>query len=174
MTQQHGGSRPGAGRPRGQGKYKEPTKAVRLPVSRVAEILSYLEQQPQTYPLYASRVSAGFPTPADDYIETHLDLNQHLIKHPAATFFLIASGDSMIDAGIPSGSLLIVDKSLEATHGKIVIAALNGELTVKRLSRQHNKLYLLPENKQYPPIDITHEQDIVIWGVVTHVIHQPS
>ena len=82
---------------------------------------------------------AGFPSPADDYIETMLDLNEYLIKHPAATFFVKASGESMVNAGIHSGDILIVDRSLEAVHGKIVIAALNGELTVKRLSRQQGK-----------------------------------
>ena len=114
------------------------------------------------------------PSPADDYIEAHLDLNTHLIKHPAATFFVKASGDSMTGAGIQSGDMLIVDKSLEATHGKIVIAAVNGKLTVKRLSRLNGQVQLLPANKMYQPIDITAEQDVIIWGVVTHVIHQAS
>jgi DNA polymerase V len=85
-------------------------------------------------PLYANKISAGFPSPADDYIEMKLDLNTHLIKHPAATFFVRVSGDSMLNAGINSGDLLIVDRSIEPVDGKIVIVALNGELTVKRLS----------------------------------------
>ena len=122
-------------------------------------------------PILARAVPAGFPSPADDYIETHLDLNSHLIKHPAATFFVIAEGDSMTDAGIRSGDMLIVDKSVSAVHGKIVIAAIDGELTVKRLSRLEGRVQLLPENSRYKPIDITNEQDLVIWGVVTHVIH---
>ena len=101
----------------------------------------------------------------------HLDLNEHLIKHPAATFFVTASGDSMTGAGIASGELLVVDRSLEATHGAIVIAAINGELTVKRLSRSAGRVQLLPENTQYKPIESTEEEDLVIWGVVTYVIH---
>ena len=119
-------------------------------------------------------MQAGFPSPADDYIERHLDLNQHLIQHPAATFILIATGDSMTGAGIYSGDMLIVDKSLEAVDGRVVIAALDGELTVKRLSRKNGRVQLLPENPQFKPIDITHEQDLLIWGVVTYVIHVPS
>jgi DNA polymerase V len=169
---QRGGKREGAGRPVGRGKYgSEPTKTIRIPVSRVADIHELLEHDSKTYtlPLYSSKVQAGFPSPGDDYIERYLDLNQQLVKHPAATFIVTASGDSMTDAGIHSGDMLIVDKSLEAQHGKIVIAALNGELTVKRLSKVCGRVQLLPENPKYKPIDIT--DDLVIWGVVTHVIH---
>jgi DNA polymerase V len=122
-------------------------------------------------PLYACSVRAGFPSPADDYIEMHLDLNSHLIKHPAATFFFTASGDSMIGAGIASGDMLVVDRSLDAVHGTIVIAAINGELTVKRLSRVDGRVQLCAENNKYKPIEITEEEELVIWGVVTHVIH---
>jgi DNA polymerase V len=171
-----GGKRSGAGRPKGSNVWGESTQLIRLPLSRISDVQAFLEHGHQRYelPLYASKVRAGFPSPADDYIETRLDLNTHLIKHPAATFFVIASGDSMLDAGIQSGDMLIVDRSLEATHGKIVIAAINDELTVKRLSCQDGRVQLLPENAKYQPINITHEQDLVIWGVVTHVIHQAS
>jgi DNA polymerase V len=124
-------------------------------------------------PLYSSKVQAGFPSPADDYIERYLDLNSAFIKHPSATFLLKATGDSMKDVGIFSGDLLIVDKSLEPVDGKIVIAALNGELTVKRLSRKAGRVQLLSANSKYKPIDITEEQDLVIWGVVTLVLHEP-
>ncbi|VEG90241.1 LexA family protein [Legionella spiritensis] len=170
----HGGRRAGAGRPRGQGKYGETTKSIRIPLSRVSEVRAFLDsgQASNKLPLYSSTVRAGFPSPADDYIETYLDLNQHLVKHPAATFFVVASGDSMIGAGIASGDMLIVDRSLEPVHGKIVIAAINGELTVKRLSHQDGRMRLMPENKHYKPIDITEDLDMVIWGVVTHVIHR--
>lgn len=172
----HGGKRTGSGRPKGSNVWGESTKAIRVPLSRIEAIKTFLETTSSSYtlPLYASHVRAGFPSPADDYIETHLDLNTHLIKHPAATFFVIASGDSMTGAGIQSGDMLIVDRSLEASHGKIIIAAIDGELTVKRLSRHNMRVQLLPENKNYPPIDITNEQDLVIWGVVTHVIHQAT
>lgn len=169
----HGGKREGAGRPKGRNVYGEPTKPIRIPLSRIEDIKVFLENGNKIeLPLYSHTVSAGFPSPADDYIECKLDLNEHLIQHPAATFFVRASGDSMKDAGIQSGDMLIVDRSLEATHGNIVIAAINGELTVKRLSRQAGCVQLLPANKNYQPIDITEEQDIIIWGVVTHVIHE--
>ncbi|CEK10122.1 LexA family protein [Legionella hackeliae] len=166
-----GGKRLGAGRPMGSNKYGEATKTIRVPISRIEEIKDYLLES-KGLPLYSSKVRAGFPSPADDYIESYLDLNDHLIKHPASTFFLIAAGDSMTDAGIQSGDMLIVDKSIEPTHGKIVIAALDGELTVKTLSTVDGKVKLMPGNKAYKPIDITDSQDLVIWGVVTHVIHQ--
>ena len=116
-------------------------------------------------------VSAGFPSPADDYLDQKLDLNEHLVKHPAATFFVRAIGDSMLGAGIHSGDLLVVDRSLEATSGRIVIAALDGELTVKRLREQGETVYLLPENPNYETITVKAESDFEIWGVVTAVVH---
>ncbi len=168
----HGGKRDGAGRPKGMNKWGEATKPLRIPISKIAAVYEFLEQTSLvTCPLYSSHVQAGFPSPADDYIETHLNLNAHLIKHPSSTFFAIANGDSMTDAGIRSGDMLIVDKSIPATHGKIVIAAIDGELTVKRLSRLDGRVQLLPENPNFQPIDITHDQDVIIWGVVLHVIH---
>ncbi len=172
----HGGKRDNAGRPKGQGKYcGEVTKPMRVPLSRIEDVKGFLDDGLRyKLPLYACSVRAGFPSPADDHIEMHLDLNSHLIKHPAATFFVTASGDSMSGAGIASGDMLVVDKSLEATDGNIVIAALNGELTVKRLSRKAGRVQLLPANDKYKPIEITGEEDLVIWGVVTHVIHVPS
>ena len=122
-------------------------------------------------PIFLGRLPAGFPSPADDYIEGKLDLNRHLIKHPAATFFVRVTGDSMIGAGIHSGDLLVVDRSLEPADKNVVVAVLDGELTVKRLSKQNQVLRLLPENLNYEPIEITPQQTIEIWGVVTSVIH---
>ena len=122
-------------------------------------------------PLFLVPVSAGFPSPADDYIENCLDLNKHLIKHPAATFFVRVKGDSMIDAGIHSGDILIVDRSLDATDKKVVIAVIDGELTVKRVRIIDKKLYLLPENNEFSSTEITESMDFTIWGVVTNVIH---
>jgi DNA polymerase V len=169
----HGGKRANAGRPAGQGKYGEPTVAIRVPISKIEDIKSLIISDKRLmFPLYGCTVKAGFPSPADDYIETYLDLNSHIIQHPAATFFLTASGDSMINAGIASGDILVVDRSIEPVHDKIVIAAINGELTVKRLFKEHGQVRLLPENNKYQPIDITDEQDLVIWGVVTYVIHK--
>lgn len=168
-----GGNRVGAGRPKGSNQWGESTQAIRIPVSKIDAVKQFLTHHDAPYacPLYLSHVKAGFPSPADDYVDLKLDLNTHLIKHPAATFFVIASGESMTGAGIQSGDMLIVDRSLEATDGKIVIAAIDGELTVKRLSKKANQLALLPENNAYPPIIISEEHHLVIWGVVTHVIH---
>ncbi len=128
----------------------------------------------QAMPLYATRVAAGAPFPVDDYIDRHLDLNQHLIEHPTATFFVRAEGDSMINAGIHENDILIVDRSIKPTHGKIIIAVVNGDLTVKRLELAQNRLRLMPENPRYQPIEITEEIDFRIWGVVLHVIHSLS
>ena len=122
-------------------------------------------------PIFLGRLPAGFPSPADDYLEGKLDLNRHLIKHPAATFFVRVTGDSMIGAGIHSGDLLVVDRSLEPADKNVVVAVLDGELTVKRLFNQNGVLRLLPENLNYQPIEITAQQTIEIWGVVTSVIH---
>lgn len=171
MMAPKGGVRKGAGRPSGFG---EKTTHMRIPESRVEAVRTFL-QNPQglKLALYSSKVQAGFPSPADDYIERYLDLNSEYIKHPAATFLLTATGESMIDAGIFPNDVLVVDRSLEPTDNSIVIAALDGELTVKRLSRSHNKVQLLPANPKFSPIDITAEQDMVIWGVVTLVLHRP-
>jgi len=117
-------------------------------------------------------VSAGFPSPAEDYTEGPLDLNAYLIRHPAATFFVRVQGDSMIKAGIHSGDLLIVDRSLEASHNNIILAVLNGEFTVKRLIKSKGRLFLAPENPEYSSLEITEESHFEAWGVVTAVIHE--
>ena len=122
-------------------------------------------------PLYSCKISAGFPSPADDHLEKSLDLNSYLIKHPAATFFVRVSGDSMINAGINDNDILIVDRSLKPSHGKIVIAVVDGQMTVKRLYKRSGKLILMPENKNFKPIEITESMSIEIWGVVVTAIH---
>ncbi|ELS32680.1 MULTISPECIES: LexA family protein [Pseudanabaena] len=122
-------------------------------------------------PLQTCAVSAGFPSPAEDYVEHRLDLNSYLVSHPAATFFVRAAGNSMIGASIHDGDLLIVDRSLEATHGDIVIAVVQGEITVKRLHLVRGEIALVPENAHYPTILINEHSDLHIWGVVTNVIH---
>jgi len=123
-------------------------------------------------PLYHSKVAAGFPSPADDYISKKLDLNEYLIKHPAATFLVRATGDSMINAGIHHNDILIVDRSLKPTVGKIIIVAIDGQLTVKRLQKNANgKFLLVPDNPAYKPIEISEGSETCIWGVVTQVIH---
>lgn len=140
-------------------------------ITRVEETFAPVFSFTRPLPLFMEPVSAGFPSPAGDYIEGKLDLNQHLIRHPAATFFVRVTGDSMIGAGIHSGDILIVDRAIEAVHGKVVVVALDGELTVKRLSLHKGKVVLMPENDRYPPIEITSDRQCEIWGVVTNVIH---
>ncbi len=122
-------------------------------------------------PLFVTSISAGFPSPADDYIDRGLDLNEFLIRHPAATFFVKVAGDSMINAGIHSGDILIVDRAEKAGNRSVIIAVLNGELTVKRLVRDGARAYLVPENEAFSPLELTPEMNFEIWGVVVHVIH---
>jgi len=123
-------------------------------------------------PLVQAYVPAGFPSPADDYIERKLDLNEYLVRHPAATFFVRVTGDSMTGAGIHSGDLLIVDRSLEPADNSVVIAGVEGELTVKRIRKRGGRLFLVPDNSDYEPIEIGEDTDFDIWGVVTCVLHR--
>ena len=139
----------------------------------IARIMSYEEGIELELPMYKSEIKAGFPSPASDYIESTLDLNKFLIKHPSATFFVRVEGDSMIDAGIHSGDILIVDRAVQAEKQKIVIAAVNGELTVKRIWYDGDRLFLQSGNINFSPIEITPDMDFHIWGVVTYVIHKP-
>ena len=125
-----------------------------------------------TMPLFLDSVSAGFPSPATDYLENKLDLNEHLIKHPAATFIVKASGPSMVEAGILSGDLLIVDRSVTPKNDNIVIASVFGDLTVKKLRKKGSALFLVSANNEYPSIQIKEEMECFIWGVVTYVIHK--
>ena len=122
-------------------------------------------------PLFEAVVSAGFPSPAADYEEDKLDLNRYLIKNPAATFFVRVTGYSMTGAGIYSGDLLVVDRSLEPRDKSVVIAVIDGELTVKRIRIGKKKITLEPENENYSVQQITEDTDFQVWGVVTNVIH---
>lgn len=137
----------------------------------VAEVYTYTKRVSKKQPLFAASISAGFPSPADDFIDRKLDLNEFLIKHPAATFFVKVEGDSMVGAGIHSGDILIVDRSLSPNSNKIIIAVLNGELTVKRIKRINDKIYLVPENKDFNSTEVTEDMGFEVWGVVTQVIH---
>lgn len=121
--------------------------------------------------LFSNKVRAGFPSPAEDHIEQKLDLNQFLIKHPAATFFVRVEGDSMKNGGISDGDLLIVDRAMTPQNGQIVLAILNGEFTVKRVKIKGKNLFLVPENPEFPLMEITDEVDFQVWGVVTYTIH---
>ncbi len=189
----HGGSRSGAGRKKGSSVYGETTKAIRVPESMVSEVKVMLNQRKQWFeqftadasslsfpssspstvsiPLFSGKVAAGFPSPADDYIEKTLDLNDLLVQKPAATFFVRAEGESMLGAGIHPNDILVVDRSIDPVVGKIVICALNGELTVKRLNSISDEIVLGAENPAYADIVVAKDIDLVIWGVVTNVIH---
>lgn len=115
-------------------------------------------------------ISAGFPSPAMDFIDLSIDLNRHLIKHPSATFYGRVKGESMREAGIGDGDLLIIDKSLNPEHGKIAVCFIDGEFTLKRIHIDNDGLWLMPANEKFKPIFVTTESDLRIWGVVTHVI----
>lgn len=190
---QRGGQRPGAGRKKGTSAYREATQAIRVPESILPSLKAILDARKRRFgqqtdnsaaiyfpaktpvsialPLFTGKVSAGFPSPADDYVEKTLDLNDLLIQRPAATFFVRVQGESMLGAGIHPNDILIVDRLIEPVSGKIVICALDGELTVKRLKRENEHWKLKAENSAYTDIVIHEELDMVIWGVVTNVIH---
>ena len=121
-------------------------------------------------PLVEATISAGFPSPADDYSEARLDLNKELISNESATFYARVRGDSMTLAGISDGDLLIIDKSKTPVNGSIVVCLIDGEFTVKRLNKKGNQFFLMPENDNYQPIKIKPENDVTIWGVVTYTI----
>ena len=125
-------------------------------------------------PLHIHKVGAGFPSPATDYMENKLDLNEYLIKHPAATFIVRASGSSMTSASICSGDLLVVDRSIMPKNNNIVIASIFGDLTVKKLQKKENSLFLLSANSDYPSIQVKEEMECFIWGVVTYIIHESN
>ena len=134
------------------------------------EIYSSGLKKELSIPYFEDGISAGFPSPADDFLHGKLDLNEYLINNPSATYYVRVLGDSMANAGIASGSLLIVDKSIEASNGKIVVAFLDKEFTVKRIKKIKNKIHLKAENAGYEDIEITSEMNFEIFGVVTHSI----
>ena len=115
-------------------------------------------------------VSAGFPSPADDFKEIRISLDKELVKNKEATFYARVNGDSMIGAGLDDGDLLVIDRSLNPENGKIAVCLVDGEFTVKRIKKEKNKLYLKPENKKYKPIELKEENELIIWGIVEYVI----
>jgi DNA polymerase V len=121
-------------------------------------------------PLVVASVSAGFPSPAEDYLEARLDLNKELIINPSSTFYARVKGDSMYLAGISDGDLLIIDKSRNPSNGSIVVCLIDGDFTVKRLEKSGNEFFLMPENPDFKPIKILPENSVTIWGVVTYTI----
>ncbi len=209
-----GGKREGAGRKQNSGKFKEPTKAIRVPESYVTALTTWLEEiaenphtdkaspqltfpftthphktaslKPDAFasillpelspvllamPFYDCSVSAGFPSPADDSFGLTMDLNKHLVQNAPATFFVRTSGESMLNAGINDGDLLVVDRSLIAKNNDIVIAAVDGDLTVKRLVHNNGRTILQAENPAFSNIELTGDMAVSLWGVVTNVIH---
>ncbi|MAR99776.1 MAG: peptidase S24 [Nitrosomonadales bacterium] len=185
---QHGGLRIGAGRKLRSGIYGESTKVIRVPTSKVSDIKKYIIQfqidniidiskskallTHQPLDLFDHKVPAGFPSPADDYKEKKLDLNEYLIKQKEATFFVRIKGDSMIDAGIHDNDIVVVDKSQTASTGDIILASIDGDFTVKLLSRNKSKYQLLPANEKYKPIEINESMQFEVWGVVTGAVRK--
>lgn len=123
-------------------------------------------------PLFTDSVAAGFPSPAEDYLDLDLNLHEHLVQNPSATFCVRAIGESMKGAGIQSGDVMLVDRAIEPKNRSIVLAVIDGEFTVKRVNVSDKALYLMPENGSFSPIKITEEMDFQVWGVVTFVIHK--
>lgn len=115
-------------------------------------------------------ISAGFPSPADDFKETRISLDRELVQNKEATFYARVSGDSMVGAGLDNGDLLVIDRSLNPENGKIAVCLIDGEFTVKRIVKSKEKLYLKPENSAYKKIEIKEENQLIIWGIVTYVI----
>lgn len=190
MNSKHGGARPGAGRKKQLG-CGEPTKPIRVPESFIPMIQSIIAQRKEALkqlnqnflkpaealtqvhrPIFSSPVSAGFPSPADDYVEGQLDLNELMISRPAATFYVRVTGESMINAGILPEDILVVDKSKNPQHNAIVIAIVNNELTVKRLVKIGSMVQLMPENPDFEVMTFKNDMELSIWGVVTGVVRK--
>ena len=138
----------------------------------ISAIYKFEKKKKISIPLIGNRIPAGFPSPAQDYIETTLDLNEFLITHPASTFFIKVQGYSMINAGIFPEDILIVDRAIEAKDNDIIIAVYDGELTIKRLKIRNNRWYLVPENSDFEEIEINEDTDFQVWGIVTYAIHK--
>lgn len=121
---------------------------------------------------FVGGISAGFPSPAEEYIELAIDLNKELIRHPSSTFYGRVRGNSMIDAGINDGDILIIDKSIPPRNGQKAVCFINGEFTIKNLKIENNQVWLVPSNPQYKSIEVTPDNDFIVWGIVTYVIHK--
>lgn len=143
---------------------------LKLHNGNIIDIFSADTETELELPYVDNGISAGFPSPALDFVDLTIDLNRHLIKNPSATFYGRVKGESLKNAGICNGDLLIIDRSLEPTNGKIVVCYIDGEFTAKRVQIFKNEILLIPENENYQPIRVTEENNFLIWGVVTHVI----
>ncbi len=138
------------------------------------DLFSIIKKKQINTPVFLDKVSAGSPSPATDYMENKLDLNEYLIRHPAATFIVKASGSSMVNADIYSDDLLIVDRSVTPKSNNIVIASIFGDLTVKKLKKKEKSFFLISANDEYPSIEVKEEMECFIWGVVTYIIHETT
>lgn len=143
---------------------------LKLHTGNKIDIFSVATEIELKLPYVDDGISAGFPSPALDFIDLSIDLNKHLVKHPSSTFYGRVKGDSLKDAGITNGDLLIIDKSLEPQNGKIAVCYIDGEFTAKRIKISKKEIWLIPENENYQPIRVTEENNFLIWGIVTHVI----
>ncbi len=146
-------------------------KLKRIHVGKELSFYS-MDEKVLDIPFYQSNVPAGFPSPADDFMDLDLNLQEYLVQHPSATFCVRVTGDSMRNAGIFSGDVMVVDRALEPKNNTIVLAVLDGEFTVKRIQKKGKDLFLSPENKDFKAIQITEEMNFQVWGVVTHIIHK--
>jgi len=144
--------------------------ALKLHTSATLDIYSALSETELELPLVSGGISAGFPSPALDFVDMSIDLNKHLIKHPSATFYGRVKGQSMKNEGINDGDLLIIDKSIEPVNDKIAVCYIDGEFTIKKIKLEKDACWLIPANEKYEPIKVTQDNDFLIWGIVTHVI----
>ena len=167
---QHGGPRPGAGRKAGSGRYGEQTRTVRVPLSMVDEVINFIAAKGYKVPLYDNRVSAGTLTPTDDDVVKTINLAAEVVKNPADTYCVRVQGDSMINAGIEEGDILVVDKRIQARHGDIIIANVDGDSTVKRLLIGKDGITLQPENDRHSPIRVNSLAAFQNMGVIRNII----
>ncbi len=144
--------------------------ALKLYAGNIIDIFSAVTETELELPFVGSGISAGFPSPALDFSDISIDLNKYLIKHPAATFYGRIKGESLKNAGINSGDLLIIDRSIEPVNGKIAVCYIDGEFTAKRIKIEKENVLLIAENEDYQPIKVSKDNDFLIWGIVTHVI----
>ena len=150
-------------------KVKMNTKGTTIQKHKLSFYLVSNDQS-EELPLVEGGIKAGFPSPADDFLDLSIDINKEYIRNKEATFFARVNGDSMKDAGMSDGDLLIIDKSLEPADGKIAVCFIDGEFTVKRIRLEGEVVWLMAENKNYKPIRVTEDNDFIVWGIVTTII----
>jgi DNA polymerase V len=145
-------------------------KPLQLHQSKVIEFFSPLTGTELELPFINEGISAGFPSPALDFVDATIDLNKHIIKHPSATFYGRVKGESLKNVGINDGDILVIDRSIAPVSGKIAVCFIDGEFTAKRIQKTKDELWLVPENEHYPSIKVEEGNNLIIWGVITHVI----